>query len=148
MPDLSKAMLDELVRREIAKRPPVLARMAPRPAESSSKPITPLDPAIASVGGAALDALSTYRFLKRGTSTEDNAMFSGMGPLSTAGLVGTIGPLSYYLLKRVSPKLARVFGSQMGSQQLALGALNFDVDKDVTSSNKLDQKLNLSAPRK
>jgi len=145
--NLNDAMLNELVQREIAKEDRA-ARFAPRPEPNGSIPVTPLNPALASVGGAALDAISTYRFLKNGTGTEGNALYAHGSPLSTAAIGAATGPLVYLLLKQTAPALAKLWGAQVGAHQLGLGALNFDASNDRSSFDKLNQKLDPTTPRR
>lgn len=122
--NLSDAMLRELVQRELVKER-ATQRLAPEQAGTDApSAVTAINPALASVGGAALDAISTFRFLKNGTGYEDNKLYAHGSPLATAAIGASAGPLLYLLLKRASPKLASVIGSQVGAHQLALGAEN------------------------
>jgi hypothetical protein len=121
--NLSQELINPLIQRELAKEQ-MQERFAPRAEDSAPPPVKPLSPGLVSALGAGVDAASTYRFMKNGTGREDNAMFSHGSPAATAALGAATGPLGYLLLKRINPKLADMWGSQVGGHQLGIGALN------------------------
>lgn len=144
---MDDAMLRSLLQQELDKEA-MAKRMTTRKDVESAPSIGSIPPGLASLGGAALDALSTYKFLKNKSAVEDNALYAHGSPASTAAIGGSVGPLAYLLLKRKYPGVAKMWGSMVGAHQLGLGALNLMPNPEGSSFDKLDAKINAETFRK
>lgn len=114
----------ELMQREIQRNPAQFER----PVSGSPAPKTPLNPETLALIGGLSDAASTYAFLKRGSGHEQNAMWKGMGPATTAASVAgaALGAKAIRALLRKAGKgkLADALASVQGANQIGLAALN------------------------
>ncbi len=124
--DIDPALIEQLVQRQA-----MVERFAPQPALASLPP-GELPPSLMAALGAVADGASTYQFLKQGTGTEDNAMFSGannkpaMTALTVAG-TGLAVPLAGRLLRNTLPKsLIDAIVANIGGRSIAAAGSNLD----------------------
>ena len=143
MPLFDQAAIQEMAQRQLRNEQPAMYAPAPERVQPSTtingKSLSPLEAVLA---GSAIDSASTYKFLKGGTGSEGNAMWQGMSPLATGAAVGLAGPALHYALKKISPRLANMVGSQLGARQMALGGENFKNSRsELSSEDRVTQKL-------
>jgi hypothetical protein len=132
---INPQILDDLVKRQIEAEQ-MQKRFAPDAADAPA-PEGSLNPSLLTALGAAADGISTYRFLKKGTGTEDNALFNGAvsnNPAMTGAIAagtGLIGPLLAKVLKNKLPEsVIDAVIANLGARTTASAAANFEGNAD------------------
>ena len=139
---IDPALVDHLVKRQVAAEQ-MQERFAPDAVESA--PQGELSPSLLAALGAAADGASTYRFLKKGTGREDNAMFSSalhekpaLTGLIAAG-TGLAGPLLGKALKGKLPKgIIEAIVANLAARTTAAAGMNIQGGADgFTGMNEM-----------
>lgn len=124
---ISQALVDELVKRQIAEE-----KFTPRDNNGTPTQPTPVSPMLALLAGQLADTGSTYAFLKTRSRPEANPalQFLNRGaaekvlPLGAAGALGYL--TAYKLLHRNHPGLANILAGLVGGYHGALAGNNVE----------------------
>lgn len=104
----------------------LLMRQTQKPPQQEER--ESLSPTVMALLGSAADGASTYKFMKEGRLSEDNAMLAGHGPLVTGLSAAGTGLAGIGLSKLIGmkyPKIGNALLANLAGQQLGVGLQNF-----------------------
>lgn len=126
MPQLKidNALIDELVKRQVAEQPPKLDLDLPKITSGGE-----LNPTLLSILGSLADGVSTYNFMRQG-GLEDNSLYQSLSgsPIGTGLAVAGTGLAELglsRLLGKKFPGLAKTLLANQAAQRIGLAGENF-----------------------